>query len=249
MRGLSVEAIMATLNGALDGTNSLARQPYDGVIEGFATPQAPRDAIAAGAHNAVPLLIGAAADENGQNAPAIGSQSQYEAAVAAFLGLGATVASLAVERYPVEEYGTFRDAYVALTSDAKFTCTARRDAELFAGAQGEPVFHYIFDDVLDNAVPPFSDWGAFHGLDTFYTFGTVGLFALQSGPSDVALAQTLQGYWTRFAATGDPNGDGAAPWEPFTAAERNYVQLSTPLSAGSDYRAAQCDFWDALAGL
>nr|MBA3458233.1 carboxylesterase family protein [Deltaproteobacteria bacterium] len=54
----------------------------------------------------------------------------------------------------------------------------------------------------------------------------------------------VQGYWTRFAATGDPNGDGAAEWPTYTG-ERHMVLDALP-TAGTAYKAAACDFWDAV---
>jgi len=52
---------------------------------------------------------------------------------------------------------------------------------------------------------------------------------------------------TRFAASGDPNGDGAPVW-PTADGDRHLVLDRTPAS-GTAYKAAACDFWDTLVVL
>jgi para-nitrobenzyl esterase len=56
------------------------------------------------------------------------------------------------------------------------------------------------------------------------------------------------GYWTRFAATGDPNGAGAVEWPRFEPAADTHLVLGTPIAAGAGIRTEQCDFWEQLAG-
>ncbi|WP_437578640.1 hypothetical protein [Sorangium sp. So ce887] len=54
-------------------------------------------------------------------------------------------------RRAVEEYGTPREAFIALTGDVKFICDARRTARAAASSHSEPVYRYVFTHVLDNA--------------------------------------------------------------------------------------------------
>jgi para-nitrobenzyl esterase len=70
--------------------------------------------------------------------------------------------------------------------------------------------------------------------------------------ADLAVHAQMAGYWTRFAATGNPNrgGDSAFAWPPFTRPNGNgrgndkfIVFRSTP-SEGGRLREQQCDFFE-----
>jgi para-nitrobenzyl esterase len=56
------------------------------------------------------------------------------------------------------------------------------------------------------------------------------------------------GYWSRFAATGDPNGGGAPEWPAAKPGADSHLQLDTQLEAGDGVRTAQCDLWNTLRG-
>jgi para-nitrobenzyl esterase len=62
-----------------------------------------------------------------------------------------------------------------------------------------------------------------------------------------ALSHELLGYWTRFAKTGDPNGDGAPRWEPYESARDNYLELDTTIAARAGLHSEACDLMDRLA--
>ena len=57
LRDKTTAEVMATLDPMPNGTDSLARMSYDGVIDGYLLPDAPRALIAARRHNAVPVIV------------------------------------------------------------------------------------------------------------------------------------------------------------------------------------------------
>jgi para-nitrobenzyl esterase len=65
-----------------------------------------------------------------------------------------------------------------------------------------------------------------------------------------ALAAIMIKYWTQFARSGDPNGEGTPPWPRFAADDaRLRVQILAPGSKGvgpaSDAAVAhRCKFWE-----
>ena len=67
-------------------------------------------------------------------------------------------------------------------------------------------------------------------------------------PSDAerSLADAMVGYWTRFAASGDPNGAAAREW-PRWDAGGSYLAIDTELAAHDHLLDDTCDFWDGLA--
>ena len=56
----------------------------------------------------------------------------------------------------------------------------------------------------------------------------------------------MLGYFTRFAASGDPNGDAAVVWPAYDAATDPYLELGDPVRAGTKLRESHCDFWASL---
>jgi para-nitrobenzyl esterase len=63
-----------------------------------------------------------------------------------------------------------------------------------------------------------------------------------------ALADAMDGYWSRFAAAGDPDGSGAVAWPLYDATADAVLQLDDTPVAASGIRTAQCDFWDQTFG-
>lgn len=267
LRDRSTAEIMAThspLEGG--GTESLGRNAYDGVIDGYAVPEAPGERIAAGRHHPVPVIVGATSAENGRSAPPIADEAAFEAAVRAYFvrsGLPAALADRAIEAYPVADYPTPRDAYVALTSDLKFACTARNDARRFHAAQSEPVWRYWYDHVAENVGALARNLGAYHGAELPFLFGVLDFQTRAGryvpGPGDLAVSAAMQGYWARFAATGDPNGSGAVgggagggsgngdalAWPRYDLEREPALRFAAPTTIVARVRGAQCDFWAA----
>lgn len=243
LRGLDAETALRVLPASV-GVVSAGENQYGPVVDGYVLPRAPIDQIAAGEHNHVPLIVGVNAEETGQSAPRITSEVQYRAAVIAQFGpvLGERI----LARYPVEEYGSPRAALVAVTSDARFVCTARRSARTVAAHQQEAVYRYLFTQRLRGQAAAL---GAFHGLEVVFVFGTLGARGgITPSAEERALSDAMIGYWTRFAATGDPNGAGSTPWPVFDPQPDTHLVLGTPITSGAGIRAAQCNFWEELIG-
>ena len=59
--------------------------------------------------------------------------------------------TLALEQYPVGSYATPRQAFVAMTTDARFVCPSRTVARAMTAGQQEPVYRYLFSQTVENA--------------------------------------------------------------------------------------------------
>lgn len=208
--------------------------------DGVVLPVRPLDALVAGAHAKVPLVVGSNLDETALSMPFITTEAEYRAAVSGLVGPALTDAVL--QRYPVATYGTPRRALVQVTTDAFFGCQARLSARAAArGQPGVPVYRYLF------ARAPIAVRGAFHGLELAYVFQKGSELTATPQPEDVALEAAVLGYWTRFAATGDPNGAGSTTWPAYAAGEP-YLRLDGAVTTGAAWRTAECEFWDAFTG-
>jgi para-nitrobenzyl esterase len=242
LRGLSAaEVVLAVPAHASVAGRGSGFQP---AVDGLVLPDLPESLLAAGRHNRVPLVVGANADETGRDAPLLADEAAYRAAVLALVGGSQVVADAILQRYPVAEYGTPRKAYVALTSDAKFICTARRAARA-AAAGGSPVWRYFFTHALDNGGAVQHALGAFHGLELAFVFDHLEIAGYVPTAGERALAAVVVASWAGLAATGDPGVPGA-PWPPYDPVRDAFQQLEDPPSTGEGIRTAQCDFWDSL---
>jgi para-nitrobenzyl esterase len=239
LRQVALAKLMEAVPKKID-ISAFGRLSYDGAIDGTLVPAAPLELIAQGKHHHVPFLVGSNASETGNAVPAIPTVEDYEERVKALVGEKLAPAVLAV--YPASEYPTPRAAYVALTTDAKFTCSARKAARAVSGAQSEPVFRYVYTHVADNAPSQLKALGAFHGAELPYVFGNVFIGSYVPGPGDMAVVSAFNGFWSRFAASGDPGGG----WTRYAATDP-YMRIASPLALEAGYRSKQCDFWDSLA--
>ena len=241
LRERTVDQWMAAVPSEID-ISAVGALSFSGVIDGELVPDAPRTMIESGLASDVPVLLGTNADETGSSVGAIPSPEAYEAAVGAWAAAAGApnLATLLLSAYPLKDYDSPRDAYVALTSDAKFNCGNRRDARLLRDAFDSPVYRYRFDQIPENGTLTTRILGAYHGLELFYLFDQVDQF-FELGASDVATQQAMGAGWTGMAETGSPG----ASWAEFTD-EESLTFLSNGLAIGADPRDAACDFWDSL---
>lgn len=233
---LRAATALALTRAAAAPVGALAASKFGPVVDGSVLPEQPEAAMLDGRAHAVPLAIGANADETGRDVPLMFTQAQYEAAVRAQFG---GFANAVFAQYPPTP--TPRAAYVRLTTDARFVCPSRQIARHADAGQTRPVYRYFFQYAA-------SAFGAVHGLDVPYVFGTfdailVGGQPYQPSATDLALSAAMQGYWTRFARTGDPGGTPA--WPVHDATDPVLV-LDRTVTTATAVRGADCDFWAPL---
>ena len=137
----------------------------------------PMSVLLAGAHNHVPFIVGSNANETGQAIvaafPTGMTTAQYQAAVRSLRRRQSDVRRHIVAEYPIGDYGNNpRAAYIAVTSDSKFICTARYVARTAAAQQSEPVRRYYYTHHLDGKpIGAAADAaGAWHGQELLPLF-------------------------------------------------------------------------------
>lgn len=84
----------------------------------------------------------------------------------------------------------------------------------------KPTYLYYFTRQM-----PGDGAGAYHSSELWYIFQTLSRCWRDLTGADYDLSRTMVRYWTNFARTGDPNGEGVPRWEPYTAAHRQCMQL------------------------
>jgi para-nitrobenzyl esterase len=102
---------------------------------------------------------------------------------------------------------------------------------------GGKVYGYYFTKVPP--YPPFRFRGiAGHGAELIYLFGfppPIFFYAVDfpwNAPKDLAFGDAMRSYWTNFAKTGNPNGEGLPNWPAFDAGER-ILEFGDRIEAGT----------------
>jgi para-nitrobenzyl esterase len=78
-------------------------------------------------------------------------------------------------------------------------------------AQGKPAYAYLFQRQL-----PGDSSGAFHSADLWYIFNSLRHSWRPFTEGDKELSNKMTDYWTNFAKSGNPNGQAAGSWTPYT---------------------------------
>jgi para-nitrobenzyl esterase len=246
LRASSASAV-AAVPGAVVGPPDPSGAEYDPIVDGDVLQAGPIDSVRAGNFARVPLVVGTTANEYAELAdvfvrPPVADPTGYENALLALFG--ATLAAQVSAHYPVADYSSAHEALVMVLGDSLITCPTRRFARAVASAPGHaPVRRFLYAHSFSGAL---ASYGAAHGFDVVLLFHDTGMFAATS--ADAALSDAFGAYWSRDAATGDPNGGGAPPWPEYDPAADSYLTLDWPVGSGAGLRAAQCDWWDTMAG-
>ncbi len=210
-RGIGLEDPTADQLRALAPERLLTPQPafYSDnlIVDGAVVPEDVVEAFAAGRQAEVPLILGTNSAEfwwiRPSDAGAYGriddslTGAERDALVSAYEG---------------------QDGYDAsIVSDLVFNEPARHLARLHARA-GHPTFLYRFDVVA--ASNPEPSGGATHASERPYVFDNLHTVGRPMGERDQRAATLIADYWTRFAATGDPNGSRRPAWPDFGRQEQ-----------------------------
>jgi len=224
-------------------------------LEPIVIPMDPFDKIAQQG-SPVPLLLGS----NQQEAvgiittddPSIPLDANgYMAAVHAefdpvMAGAGDQVLSL----YPAGAYDTPMYALIDVDTDYLMTCETRNLARAASGPQRPAVWRYLFTHRYENNTF-LNSLRSFHTAELPFVFGNMSAIYYTGTPytptaAELQFANELEGYWARFAATGDPNGAGAVPWLRYDISNESILKLDDTLSPINTYHNTQCDYFSTL---
>ena len=173
----------------------------DPPVDGWLLPASPARLLAEKAFARRPVMFGFNADEMLMyvGAPTIERWRESLAELADAQSVDALLAPLPISQRMDE-----------LESATLFICPSIALADGFARA-GAPTYVYRFDRIRegDHGI------GAYHGAEIPYVLNTHDAW-LPTADADRELTRRMTGYWTRFAAGGDPNGDDAPKWPRWT---------------------------------
>jgi para-nitrobenzyl esterase len=273
LRSLSVARLLQ-LQGTMkvSGPGNL-QAPF---VDGKVVPMQPDQAWTSGAFNRVPVMGGGVRDEvaffTGVNLYFSGppmtplTAAQYPALTAPgafciFCNATRTMPPGVAERYPLEQFGgDVMVAYQRIGSDGA-RCRELHVLDRMAAHTSVYAYDFTYAEApyYFPKMPGYKP-AAVHTVDIQFLFknfhgGNLGVNVDQStgkprelNEAEQRLAGQLADAWTRFAATGNPNGSGDTPWPRFAAGPSGQylvqdLQMSTkPVSQfRTEYR---CDFHD-----
>jgi para-nitrobenzyl esterase len=216
-------------------------------VDGTILTQTPSAAFASGQFNRVPVISGGNHDEwrifVAQTYDFAGSpltDAGYPAAVATLL-MDPLLAAFVLPSYPLINYPPPPPPFLpasaplavgALGTDDIFACPERNIVRLLSNSV--TVYAYEFND--EGAPPDFADplatfpLGAYHAAEIQYLFNINQRFFGFNPftPDQQQLSNTMIGYWTQFANTGDPNFTGAPTWSPYDPGTDQFQSLVPP---------------------
>lgn len=221
-------------------------RPWNPVAGTYVLPQQPGDALRNGSAARVPLLVGGTRDEMRAFATrdfAL-TPEEYRTKLVETFG---EQADGVLAAYPVSDYASPAVALATVVGDWGGNigaCPVLRTAD--AAAARQPVYAYEFTEDSLQVTEEGFPMGAYHGLDLPY------LFDLSWGPypeltaEQRRLSATMIDYWSAFARTGNPNGQGRPRWSEYGATGK-VLGLSTagvaPTPSAATHR---CDLWKTL---
>jgi para-nitrobenzyl esterase len=244
LRALPAETIVAAVPGL---SSLLEPDVFVENIDGYVVPDSVVNLVGAGLYSPVPVIIGNTADEsyNGFTLGSIPDEATYRTKIYAFFGQ--TGGDLVLSQYPASAYPTPERAFITVATDNTFVCQSRTLARALTAAQAQPVYRYLFTHQFGSAAPQ-SRRFAYHTEDLFFVwrnFGPVQSATYMPSDAEWGFSDEIEGYWSRFATTGNPNGGGSAFWPMYSVALDPFLKLDVSITADAGLRSANCDFWDA----
>jgi len=196
-------------------------------FDGYALPGDQYKLYEAKHYNDTPILIGTNADEGALFVQAI-TAAAYVANVRSGYG---DYAEKILAAYPggsdAEALRSARDLF----RDSAFAWNTWSWARLQSKTGKGNIYVYYFSHRPPYPnTPQFKDWGAAHGGEIAFVFGTFAANASVSA-ADHAVSDEMSSYWVNFAKTGDPNGSGLPAWPVFSSAQAQVMNLNDPSKA------------------
>lgn len=219
---------------------------YGPNVDGYVLTGSPVELMRQGQYNNVPTIVGTNKNEASIFITLVFplvTEAQYQAAVRRYLP---AVADQVLARYPISDYRNARDALDAVFTDLLFICPARLGTRAMSMHQSN-IYVYHFTHGLESRL--YNYLGAFHALELYFVFNNFVLPAHTPTNRELDLANTMLRYWTNFARSGDPNGQGLPRWPVYTLDGDRHIILDERISTGTQLRKEFCEFWCDVLGL
>jgi len=225
LRALDVDTISANARG-IQGVG----WP---VLDGWVIAGDQYELYAAKKYNNTPILVGINSDEGAsfnRNLAPEKSAAELQRRFGPF-------ADRLLKAYGGDSTANVKQAVRDIMREATFGWHTWVWALLQTQTGGAKAYVYYFDQR-----PPYPENSRFsdvlrvpHGAEMPYVFKHLDQEQLAWTPADRAISEAMATYWTNFAKTGDPNGNGLPQWPAFTGTnQQRMVFKNMPHAAAYD---------------
>jgi len=217
LRSLSVAEIV---DGGQENDSSGLRIYSGPILDGKLVVETAESAYKAGRQAHVPLIIGNCSAEIG--GPFVSNANSKEALFANFDELE----SEAKAAFDSDGSKVFNEVITKFNTDWVWGEPARMTARTFV-ANHSPAYMYQFGYV-PTAMRQRAPYGAGHGSEVAFVFNTLN--ARWGNPGEATaeekeLAKIMNTYWTNFAKTGNPNGNGLPNWPLYDTQKEDILDI------------------------
>ncbi len=160
---------------------------------------------------------------------------------AATSAFGAANINTFLQFYPATTDAAAQQSEVTLAGDLIIASQTWQMANLQLKSGKSPVYSYYFSQTSAyNPLP-------IHVSEVPYVFQNLVTNGHgSSDATDVAVADAMSSYWTNFAKTGNPNGNGLPNWPAYTGAGGQVMGLATPLQTQPEVSTARFQFLNSF---
>jgi len=246
----SLEALRARpAKELLDAALKPKAEEFTPVVDGYFLPADCRSIYSSGKQSHISLLAGWNQDEGNFESFFAEDKPTVENYVARAKTQFGSNADAFLKLYPATTDAQAKRAAQDLDGDLFIAYSTWKWLELQLKTGESRVFRYEFDktlplpaDAAPGTVPR-----APHASEIEYVFQMLSSKNLPWQPEDKAVSELLASYWTNFAKTGDPNGEGLTKWPEYTSRDAYQVMhLTAKPSPAPDTLRSRYEFLDRL---
>jgi para-nitrobenzyl esterase len=212
-------------------------------VDGYFLPESVEAIFYAGKQSHAPLLAGWNADEGNYRSIFEKETPSPEAFSTKVRELYGSNAEAILKLYPASNVDQAKRAASDLAGDRFTALSTWKWLELQLKTGASPAYRFHFEETLPfpaGAPPsPDNEPEAPHASEIEFVFEVLPSKDLPWRPQDQAVSELMSSYWTNFAKTGDPNGQGLPHWPIYGPTEYPVMHLNAHSEAKPDNHRAR----------
>jgi para-nitrobenzyl esterase len=244
----SIEALRAKPANAVLKAAAAKGAPHFGAdVDGYFLPESVQAIFAEGKQAHVPLLAGWNLDEGAYQEIFQKDDPTPQTYVARIRALYGVNADGILKLYPGTTVAEAKRSAQDLAGDRFIAFGTWEWIEWQLKTGESPVYRYRFDETLPPDPADISGEPlATHSAEIEFVFQALASKSLAWRPQDYKVSDLMSSYWSNFAKTGDPNGEGLPHWPTYGPEKYEVMHFGADSRAIPDDHRARYLFLDQL---